>query len=529
MLKWLAIIVGALVLLVVAAALALPFVLDTPALRAYVSQGATQSLGRPVKFASLSISALPLPTVRLRGLQVAEDPAFGTGSFLTVGEGRIGIRLWPLFAGRVEMADLTLEEPRIALVEDAAGNWNLATLGAAAAAGGSARSGAGKSGSAAGAVLLARVNIVNGAIQYHRQGTKGGDVRLERVNLTVRQGALGGGLRASGTAVGQPGAVRLSVSDASLSPGGARTFSEAPFKVSIDVEAPDVAALSGAFLTAPDVAGPMKGRLELKGTPARPAVSGLFNFERLMLSEERARCAAPKRRQLVLEDLRVPVSLTPAAVDSASVQARVARGTVSARASVARGAAPLVTVKEINVKGLELGPVLVDYLCDSFAVSGPLDLTGDASFRTADPWRTLNGAGRLRIGPGKVVGAELLGLVNSVVGLTDEVTAALRSGRAPRLRDPSVNFDSITATYTITNGVVRTEDLLYQAGKTQVAAAGTYGFVDGRVAMDVTLTEGSNQLKGKVSGAAGSLRLVPTGVKLQDTKKLKKLLDQILR
>ncbi len=528
MLKWLAIIVGALALLVVAAALALPFVLDTPALQAYVSQAATQSLGRPVKFASLSISALPLPTVRLRGLQVAEDPAFGTGSFLTVGEGRIGIRLWPLFAGRVEMADLTLEEPRIALVEDAAGNWNLATLGPAAA-GGSARSGAGKSGSAAGAVLLARVNIVNGAVQYHRQGAKGGDVRLERVNLTVSQGALGDGLRASGTAVGQPGAVRLSISDASLSPGGARTFSEAPFKVSIDVEAQDVAALSGAFLTAPDVAGPMKGRLELKGTPARPAVSGLFNFERLTLSEERARCAAPKRRQLVFEDLRVPVSLTPAAVDSAPVQARVARGTVSARASVALGAAPLVTVKEINVKGLELGPVLVDYLCDPFAVSGPLDLTGEASLRTADPWRTLNGAGRLRIGPGKVVGAELLGLVNSMVGLADEVTAALRSGRPPRLRDPAVNFDSITATYTITNGVVRTEDLLYQGGKTRVAAAGTYGLADGRVAMDVTLTEGSNQLKGKVSGAAGSLRVVPTGVKLQDTKKLKKLLDQILR
>ena len=193
MFKWLAIIVGALVLLVVAAALALPFLIDTPALRAYVSQAATQSLGRPVKFASLSISALPLPTVRLRGLQVAEDPAFGTGSFLTVGEGRIGIRLWPLFAGRVEMADLTLEEPRIALVEDAAGNWNLATLGAAAA-GGSARSGAGKSGSAAGAVLLARVNIVNGAIEYHRQGAKGGDVRLERVNLTLSQGAHYGAL-----------------------------------------------------------------------------------------------------------------------------------------------------------------------------------------------------------------------------------------------------------------------------------------------------------------------------------------------
>ena len=47
--------------------------------------------------------------------------------------------------------------------------------------------------------------------------------------------------------------------------------------------------------------------------------------------------------------------------------------------------------------------------------------------------------------------------------------------------------------------------------------------------MDVTLTEGSNQIKGEVSGAAGSLRVVPTRIKLKEPKSLKKLLNRLLR
>src|SRR6266508_5791011 len=129
MLKWIAIALGVLALLAVGAALALPYLLDTPAIQAYVSQAAAHALSRPVKFTSLSISALPLPTVRLRGLQVAEDPAFGPGPFITVSEGRMRIRIRPLLQGRVELADLTLEEPRIHVVEDAAGRLNVATLG----------------------------------------------------------------------------------------------------------------------------------------------------------------------------------------------------------------------------------------------------------------------------------------------------------------------------------------------------------------------------------------------------------------
>jgi AsmA protein len=532
MLKWIAIALGALALLVVGAALALPYLIDTPAIQAYVSQAAAHALSRPVKFTSLSVSALPLPTVRLRGLQIAEDPAFGTAPFLTVAEGRIGIRLWPLFSGRVEMANLTLEEPRIALVEDAAGRWNLATLGGALTPGpGPPKAGAGRSGGAsAGAVLLSSVSIKEGTVDYHKQGAKGSDFRLEKINVTVSQAGLGETLQVSGTALGQPGGVSLKISNATLRPGGVRaTFAETPLKATLEIEAKDVAPLSASILTSPALAGPVKGKLELTGTPARLAGTGNLTFEGLALSADQPRCRAPKRRQLMVDELRLPVGLTPTQLDSAPIEAKLMRGTISTRLALTLGPGQLATLKDIKIKGMQLGPLLVDYFCQSFAVTGPLDLTGEASMRVADMWRSANGAGRLRIGPGKLVGSDVVQFVDAVIGMADQVTAALRSGRLPRRPESHVDFDSITATYTITEGVWRSNDLLYQAGSMKVAAVGTYGLADGRVAMDVTVTEGSNQIKGRVTGAAGSLRVAPTDISIPETKNLRKLLDQLLR
>jgi hypothetical protein len=70
---------------------------------------------------------------------------------------------------------------------------------------------------------------------------------------------------------------------------------------------------------------------------------------------------------------------------------------------------------------------------------------------------------------------------------------------------------------------------VYQARDVRVRASGTYALADGRVAMELTLSQGPNQLTAIVSGAPGSLRVVPTGVKLQDTRDVKKFLDRLFR
>jgi hypothetical protein len=80
------------------------------------------------------------------------------------------------------------------------------------------------------------------------------------------------------------------------------------------------------------------------------------------------------------------------------VQSKVAKGTVGFRLTVALGPPPVATLRDITVKGVQLEPVLVDYLCQRNAVTGPLDLTGEATSTRRGP--DLNGlAGPHRGGP----------------------------------------------------------------------------------------------------------------------------------
>ena len=528
MLKWMVITLRAIVFLLGAALALLPWFLNTPAFRTYVSQAATRALGRPIRFVSLSIAPFPLPTVKLRGLEVADDPAFRAGPFLTMREGRIGIRLRPLLSGRIELADLTLDEPTIVLVEDQRGRWNWASLGAASPGPvGPARSGTRVGGVAAGVVLLSRISVIDGRMQYGRLGAKGSGVQVEKINLRASQSAQGGAFHAQGDAVVQPGNVEIVIREASLTPSSARSLAEMALRATVDVRTSDVAPLGGVLMAAPAVAGAMKGRFEVSGTPARLTASGAVGFDRLVLAEDRPRCE-PRRRRLTLSDLRVPLVYSGTRLDSVPLQAKMANGTVTLRVAVALGSAPVATLEGIKVTGVELGPVLSEFLCQPYAVTGPLDLAGEASLHLEDPWRTLRGSGRLRIGPGKVTGREVANLVKEVLELADVASSALSSGQRGQQAAP-LDFTSITATYTITGGVARTDDLLYQAPDVQVAAAGTFGLADERVNMNVTLTQGRNEVRGVISGTAGSLHVVPTGIRLPDTRGIKRFLEKLFR
>jgi hypothetical protein len=176
---------------------------------------------------------------------------------------------------------------------------------------------------------------------------------------------------------------------------------------------------------------------------------------------------------------------------------------------------------------MELGPVLVDFLCQPYAVTGPLDLAGEVRFRLADALSSVAGSGRVRVGQGKVVGRAIVNLLREVIGLGTAVATLVRPDR-PMGSSP-LDFDSITATYTINGGVARTDDLLYQARDVRVRAAGTYALADGRVAMEVALSQGANRVKGVVSGVPGALRVVPTGVNIEGAGDVKKFLDRLFR
>src|SRR5206468_8759636 len=126
-------------------------------------------------------------------------------------------------------------------------------------------------------------------------------------------------------------------------------------------------------------------------------------------------------------------------LESAPLEARLANGTVALRLSVGLGSTFVVALKDVDVKGVELGQILVDFLCQPYAVTGPMDLTGEASLRANDPWRTVSGSGRFRIGPGKLVGRDVVGLVNEMLTLADVGSAVLISEQRMR-EDMTLHF-----------------------------------------------------------------------------------------
>jgi AsmA protein len=530
--KWIAIVAGVLTLLLVALVVAVPWFLHTRAFQAYIAQAATQALGRPVKFAALSVALLPRPTVKLRGLEVADDPAFRGGPFLAVREGRIGMRVRPLLSGRVELTDLTLEQPTVTVVADKRGRWNWASLGIPGAGPGSGPKAGGRAGGGAGGtLLLSRIDVVDGRIRYGTLGVAPSAARLDeitltQINLATSQVAPGAGVRFEGDALAEPGRVRLLVREASLTPTGSRSLAEMALRGTVEAEVPDVAPLRRLLGSAPAVAGPMHGRFQISGTLSRPAATGVARSGGLVLSEGGPRCE-PGRRQLPVSDLHMPLVYTGTSIESAPLKARVADGLVTFNLSIALGSPPVATLRDIKATGVDPGPILRDLLCQPGAVTGPMDLAGEARLHLDDPWKTVSGSGRVKIGPGRVTGKDVVDLINEAAALADLASAATD----PERRRPvaPLEFTSITATYTIAGGVVRTDDLLYEAPDLRVTGAGTFGLADGRVNLALTLTQGRNEVKALVAGTAGSLSIVPTAVRIQDARRIRRLLDTLLR
>ena len=207
----------------------------------------------------------------------------------------------------------------------------------------------------------------------------------------------------------------------------------------------------------------------------------------------------------------------------------MAGGTVTARVGATPDAVPTVTVSDLSVRGVQLEPVLAEYLCHGHAVSGALDLTGEMRLRADEPLHTMSGSGQLRVGPGKVVGHEAVTAIAELfrlggVTLPPAELAALARGRSP------LAFDSITATYRIADGRARTDDLLYTAPSFRVTGSGTYVIADGRVELAVTLHQGLNQIQALVTGTTfGRLRIAPTEVRLADPRDLRRFIQQLLR
>ncbi len=124
-LKIVALIVAVLIVLV----LVVPLFVNVNTFKPQIESELSSALGREVKVGDLRLSIFG-GSVSADDLSISEDPAFGKQPFVRAKALDIGVKVLPLvFSKALEVTDLAIDQPQVALWRNAAGKWNFSSLG----------------------------------------------------------------------------------------------------------------------------------------------------------------------------------------------------------------------------------------------------------------------------------------------------------------------------------------------------------------------------------------------------------------
>src|SRR5262245_51790868 len=126
--KW-GVVAIVIVVLLVAAALIVPHLIDVNQYHGQIQAQLQKRLGRDVSLGDMSLRLFP-PAFRVNNATIAEDSHFGTSRpFASVEKLDVHVKFWPLLHKDLQVESLELTRPQIELIRNAQGAWNFATLG----------------------------------------------------------------------------------------------------------------------------------------------------------------------------------------------------------------------------------------------------------------------------------------------------------------------------------------------------------------------------------------------------------------
>lgn len=124
-LKWVAIAVVALILIL----FVLPFLIPVNKFKPTIEAKASEALGRKVELGNLSLSILH-GALGIDSISIADDPKFSNSPFLTAKSVNVGVELLPLiFSQQVNVTNIEIVKPELTLLKNPSGQWNFSSLG----------------------------------------------------------------------------------------------------------------------------------------------------------------------------------------------------------------------------------------------------------------------------------------------------------------------------------------------------------------------------------------------------------------
>jgi len=122
-------IIGIIIAVLIVILIVLPFIVDVNTFRPQIESELSSALGRQVKVGNLKLSILS-GSVSADDLSISDDPAFSNQPFVRAKALDVGVNLVPLiFSKSLEVNDLTITDPQVALLRNAAGKWNFSSIG----------------------------------------------------------------------------------------------------------------------------------------------------------------------------------------------------------------------------------------------------------------------------------------------------------------------------------------------------------------------------------------------------------------
>jgi AsmA protein len=286
-------IIGIVVAVLIVAALALPFLINVNSFRPQIESRLTDALGRPVKVGNLSLSILS-GGVGADDLSIADDPKFSNAPFIKAKSLKVGVEMVPLiFNKQLNVTQIVIDEPEIALLRNQAGVWNFSSLASS-----SEKSKPAEKSSGTGNLSVGKLELTNGKISFGSIPSKRKPIVYDKVDILVRNLSLTSTFPLTAS-LGLPGGGSLKL-DGKLGPINSNDVSLSPLQAKLDIKKLD---MSQSALVDPNSG--ISGLADFEGSVASDGravkADGTLKTTNLKLTSKGAPSARPIQVQFVVD------------------------------------------------------------------------------------------------------------------------------------------------------------------------------------------------------------------------------------
>jgi len=463
----------------VAVVLALPFLVDLNKYQDQYKPLIEEALNRKVQLQDIRLTIWPRIGARVSGFTVLDDPAFGTGTFASLGSLDVGVKLMPLLAGHVDVEEITLRDPVITVIKNKNGVLNVSTIGRTGKATPQKPSRAPVPSAEGPLKILAmlavdQVSIEGGKLTYRDlSAAKPTEYVLQHMDLLLESGQLGETPTLHFRTLVQPMNIPVRLDGAF-----------GPLKESADLDAIRFKLAVGKIDAV--IIGKTAGR------------NVNLNVSAPVINTADLPIALPLQKPVELTNLEIAADVQDQEVLLRNASFQVFGGQVAAQGSLTSGSETPPFTGKLKMQAVQLGPALNTLSTAKVSMSGTADadisLQGQG-FAMPDLTKHLKGTGRISAKDGKI----------EQVGLLAEALTILKVAGFQIDHPKTTVFSTIQTDLGVEEGTLQLRNLLMDSHDFQATGGGTVGF-DQTLNLLVNLNL-SQDLSGKVANSSSVARV----------------------